>query len=83
MTIKRAPPRSLSVDERARATAAVKLLITITKRTTRLRCKAATSDKRKTKKKSKNTKKKGLSYDPKNIGSWQHGPFVFEACFFA
>ena len=75
MLKRRAPPIiiTITVDERNRVGTVVELLLTVSKN----KKKAARSNKRKPK------DKKELTYDPKNIGSWQHGPFTFDACFFA
>jgi len=79
---RRAPPITITitVDERNRVGTVVELLLTVSKDKIRRRCKTARSDTGKAVQKA--TKRK-LTYDPKNIGSWQHGPFTFEACFFA
>jgi len=71
---RRAPPITITitVDERNRVGTVVELLLTVSKNKIRRRCKAARSDAGKAAKK---TKKRKLTYDPKNIGSWQHGPF--------
>lgn len=83
---RRTPPITITiaVEERNRVGTVVELLLTVSKN----KKKAARSNKRKLKDKKESSFAKAsadreLTYDPKNIGSWQHGPFTFEACFFA
>ena len=85
---RRAPPITITitVDERNRVGTVVELLLTVSKN----KKKAARSNKRKIKDKKessfatcpskfqrrrKASADRELTYDPKNIGSWQHGPF--------